>query len=143
MKIESRHLKLQSAVQERLTNEIKYWDHRARDLRNQEKAGKPNAKVNSNEASRRADELQARLQKRMQELEDEIKISSKPPVVIGGALVIPGSWLSNSPTDTFFDQGFATPAEKAAIEKSGMDAVMMIEAQLNNATRDRSKTDGR
>jgi len=74
-----------------LTNEIRYWDHRARDLRMQEESGRPNAKLNSNEARKRADELQTRMQKRMQELDEESKISSKPPVVIGGVLVIPAN----------------------------------------------------
>ena len=83
--------KTKNAVQERLTNEIRYWDHRARDLRMQEESGRPNAKLNSNEARKRADELQTRMQKRMQELDEESKISSKPPVVIGGVLVIPAN----------------------------------------------------
>ena len=65
--------KTKTAVHERLTNEIRFWDHRARDLRHQEEAGRPNAKLNSNEARKRADELQARLQKRNQELEEELK----------------------------------------------------------------------
>jgi hypothetical protein len=43
--------------------EISYWDHRVEDLKHQEQAGKPNARLNSNEARKRADTLQARLQK--------------------------------------------------------------------------------
>ena len=131
--------KTKTAVHERLTNEISFWDHRARDLRHQEEAGKPNAKLNSNEARRRADELQGRLQKRNQELEEELKISSKPPVVIGGALVIPASWLTTNEGEDYKDQGFATPAEKAAVEKAAMDAVFLVEKDLNNPAKDRSK----
>ena len=128
-----------AAVHERLTNEIRYWDHRARDLRIQEEAGKPNAKLNSNEARRRADELQGRLQKRLQELDEESKISSKPPVVIGGVLVVPANMLSGSHIEDYKSQGFASPEEKAAVEKAGMDAVFMVEKELNNNARDRSK----
>lgn len=131
--------KTKTAVHERLTNEIRFWDHRARDLRHQEEAGRPNAKLNSNEARKRADDLQARLQKRNHELEEELKISSKPPVVIGGALVIPGSWLHITPKEDYKEQGFASPAEKAAIEKAAMDAVFMVEQELNNPARDKSK----
>jgi hypothetical protein len=131
--------KTKSAVHERLTNEIRFWDHRARDLRHQEEAGRPNAKLNSNEARKRADELQARLQKRNQELEEELKISSKPPVVIGGALIIPASWLQSTPKEDYKEQGFASPAEKAAVEKAAMDAVFMVEKELNNPARDKSK----
>jgi hypothetical protein len=52
-------------------------------------AGKANAKINSGKARQRADELQARLQRRMVELELERQISPLPPVAIGGSLVIP------------------------------------------------------
>ena len=56
--------KTEAAVKDRLTKEITYWDHRAEQLKLQEQAGKPNARLNSGEARKRADELQARLQKR-------------------------------------------------------------------------------
>ena len=131
--------KTKTAVQERLTNEIRYWDHRARDLRKQEEAGKPNAKLNSNEARKRADELQTRMQKRMQELDEESKISSKPPVVIGGVLVIPASMLNAQVKEDCKSQGFASPEEKAAVEKAGMQAVFAVEKELSNAAKDRSK----
>ena len=57
--------KARAAVKDRLTKEITYWDHRAEELKLQEQAGKPNARLNSQEARRRADDLQARLEKRM------------------------------------------------------------------------------
>jgi ABC-type phosphate transport system auxiliary subunit len=60
--------KTQAAVKDRLTKEISYWDHRAEELKLQEQAGKPNAKLNSGEARRRADNLQARLDRRLKEL---------------------------------------------------------------------------
>jgi hypothetical protein len=50
--------KARAAIKDRLTKEIGYWDHRAQDLKFQEQAGKPNARLNSQEASRRADDLQ-------------------------------------------------------------------------------------
>ena len=60
--------KTEAAVKDRLTKEISYWDHRAEILKLQEQAGHPNARLNSNEARRRADNLQARLEKRIEEL---------------------------------------------------------------------------
>ena len=78
-----------AAVKERLTKEIHYWDQRVEDLKLQEAAGKPNAKINSAKARARADELEARLQKRLTELEQERRLSPLPPVVIGGALIVP------------------------------------------------------
>lgn len=55
----------------------------------QEQAGKVGARLNSGEARRRADNLRARLQKRLEELRLEAQISPLPPVVLGGLLVIP------------------------------------------------------
>ena len=81
--------KTKAAVKERLTKEINYWDHRAEQLKLQEQAGKQGARLNSIEARKRADTLQARLEKRMGELDLEAQISPLPPVVIGGVLVVP------------------------------------------------------
>ena len=44
--------KTEAAVKDRLTKEIAYWDHRASQLRDQELAGRPGAKLNSGEARR-------------------------------------------------------------------------------------------
>jgi len=87
-------LKTRAAVKERLTKEINHWDHRSQELRLQEQAGKKNAKINSNEAQRRADDLQARLRKRMDELDVQEKISAKSPVVLGGLVIIPSGLLN-------------------------------------------------
>jgi hypothetical protein len=81
--------KTEAAVKDRLTKEITYWDHRAEQLKLQEQAGRPNARLNSGEARKRADNLQARLQKRLEELKLEAQISPLPPVVLGGLLVVP------------------------------------------------------
>jgi hypothetical protein len=105
----------------------------------QEESGRPNAKLNSNEARKRADELQTRMQKRIQELDEECKISSKPPVVIGGVLVIPASMLHAQVKEDYKSQGYASPEEKAAVEKAGMQAVFAVEMELSNVAKDRSK----
>lgn len=86
--------KTEAAVKERLTKEISYWDHRSEDLKLQEQAGKPNARLNSDEARKRADTLEARLEKRMQELKLEAQISPLPPVIIGGLLVVPAGLIA-------------------------------------------------
>ncbi|EQD50092.1 helicase domain-containing protein, partial [mine drainage metagenome] len=86
--------KTEAAVKDRLTKEITYWDHRAEQLKLQEQAGKPNARLNSGEARKRADLLQGRLQKRLEELKLEAQISPLPPVVLGGMLVVPAGLLA-------------------------------------------------
>ncbi|HZP09754.1 DUF3883 domain-containing protein, partial [Methyloceanibacter sp.] len=81
--------KTEAAVKDRLTKEINYWDFRAEQLKEQERAGKANARLNSGEARKRADELQARLQRRMDEIKRERQLAPLPPVVLGGLLVAP------------------------------------------------------
>jgi superfamily II DNA or RNA helicase len=81
--------KTEAAVKDRLTKEINYWDFRAEQLKEQERAGKANARLNSGEARKRADELQARLQRRMEEIRRERQLAPLPPVVLGGLLVAP------------------------------------------------------
>jgi hypothetical protein len=95
-------------VKDRLTKEITYWDHRAEQLKLQEQAGKAGARLNSQEARRRADDLQARLQRRLAELDREAQVSALPPVVLGGLVVVPlglvaamtGSTLAMLPSST-------------------------------------------
>jgi SNF2 family DNA or RNA helicase len=81
--------KTEAAVKDRLTKEITYWDHRAEQLKLQEQAGKTGDRLNSGEARKRADLLQGRLQKRLEDLKLEAQISPLPPVVLGGLLVVP------------------------------------------------------
>jgi hypothetical protein len=73
-----------AAVKDRLTKEITHWDHRAEELKAQESAARQ-PRMNWQRARQRADDLQARLQRRMTELEQERHLSPLPPVVIGPA----------------------------------------------------------
>lgn len=126
--------KITKAVKERLTAEIQYWDFRAADLKQKEAAGKPNARLNSQMAARRAEDLAARMQKRLAELDNERMISPAPPVVTGGALVIPRGLLRRlmgaPATDSFGG------TDKKAVEMAAMNAVMEIERQLGYQPRD-------
>jgi len=85
--------KTRVAVQQRLTREITYWDHRAQELLAREQAGRT-PKLNSTMARQRADDLEGRLQRRMELLERERQISPVPPVAIGGAIVVPQGLLN-------------------------------------------------
>jgi len=125
-----------AAVKDRLTKEVIYWDHRANQLKDQELAGKVNAKINSGKARQRADELQARLQRRMAELELERQISPLPPVAIGGSIVVPIGLLRKllPPSDV---PGYAVSAEaRKRMELLAMQMVMEAEKQLGNQPRD-------
>jgi len=119
-----------AAVKDRLTKEISYWDHRAQDLKAQEHAGKVNARLNSEMAQRRADELAARLERRVAELDQERRISPQPPIVIGAALIVPAGLINKlrgeEPTSS--PQLFAH--EKKAVEEAAMKSVMDEERRL-------------
>lgn len=130
--------KTAKAVKERLTAEIRYWDFRAGELKTKEMAGKVNAKLNSQMATRRAEELAARMQKRLAELETEKRIFATPPVIVGGALVIPRGLLNKlmGRSDAFTADAVA----RREVELAAMKAVMDIEALLGYIPVDVSST---
>lgn len=120
--------KTRAAVQDRLTKEIAYWDHRAEELKLQEQAGKAGARLNSQEARRRADDLQARLAKRLADLDREAQVSALPPVVIGGLVVVPMGLIAAM-------TGRALPASTRSADTQAAAAraraiVMEVERQL-------------
>ena len=118
----------EDAVKDRLRKEINYWDHRAEELKLQEQAGKVNARLNSAEARKRADLLQGRLQKRLEELRLEAQIAPMPPVIQGGFLVVPIGLIQAM-------QGAPAPASNAEVDKQAVAAraranVMEVERRL-------------
>ncbi len=123
--------KTEAAVQERLTKEINYWDLRAAELRAQEHAGKVNARLNSKLAQERADKLAERLHQRKAQLAQERQISATPPIVVGGALILPAGMLGIIQFGPWID--------KMLVEKIAMRAVTEAEIALGNDPRDVSK----
>ncbi|MBI4728347.1 MAG: DUF3883 domain-containing protein [Acidobacteria bacterium] len=127
--------KTRAAVMDRLTKEITYWDHRAEQLKLQEQAGRAGARLNSQEARRRADEMQARLERRLAELDREAQISALPPVVLGGLLVVPiglvAAMTGRAPA------GPASPTDTQASAARAREIVMEIERGLGFEPTDR------
>ncbi len=124
-----------AAVKDRLTKEISYWDHRAQELKAQEKAGKVNARLNSEMAQRRADELEARLQRRLEELEKEGLLSPLPPLVLGAALILPAGLLARLQGQPVLEPNLFAK-QKQAVEAAAMQAVMEKERSLGFLPRD-------
>ena len=127
--------KTEAAVKDRLTKEISYWDHRAEELKLQEAAGKANARINANEARKRADLLQTRLQKRLEDLKREAQLTPLPPVVLGGVLVVPMGLIRAM-------TGHSAPAPAAPTDTQASAAraraiIMATERQLGFEPRDR------
>ena len=110
----------------RLPAELKQWL--------QEQAGKANARLNSGEARKRADMLQGRLQKRLEELKLEAQLSPLPPVVLGGLLVVPVGLLTEM---SGREAGSATPSDTQASAVRARALVMEIERGLGFEPTDR------
>ncbi len=117
--------KLEQAVRERLSSEINYWDNQARELRDKDK-------INSDRATQRADDLENRLNQRLDEIALQRKISVASPVVVGGALIVPRGYF-----DSTAKENFSADAEaRSRVEKIAMEAVMNIERKLGNSPND-------
>ena len=117
--------KISKAVKERLTSEIQYWDCRAAELKQKEASGKSNQSVNVQNAARRAEDLEARMDKRLSEINQAKMISALPPVVISGALVIPRGLLCKILEKT--EDNLFAKNDRRKIELVAMKAVMDAE----------------
>ena len=121
--------KTEAAVKDRLTKEITYWDHRAEELKMQEQAGRPNAQLNSGEARKRADLLQGRLQKRLEELGLEAQLSPLPPVILGRAAGC-AHWSHPLYDRTGGTRETSTPVDTQASAARARAVIMEIERRL-------------
>ena len=132
--------KVEQEVRSRLKKEINYWDARAFELKEEERAGKK-TRLNWQNAQRRAEDLAERLKRRMELLEQERFISALPPLVRGGMVVIPhGLLVSLSPEPELAGAGVGgfseDPVARRKIELAAMAAVMEAETSLGNTPTD-------
>jgi superfamily II DNA or RNA helicase len=114
------------AVEERLDSEIRYWDARAAELKQQELQGKK-PRLNSGRARQRADELEARKTRRLRELDIEADLMNHAPTIVGAALIIPQGLLDRlggAPV-TVIDQAVIQETDRIAVA-----AVMAAERSL-------------
>jgi hypothetical protein len=125
------------AVHRRLTQEIQHWDHRAHELKQQQLAGRQ-PRMNPDRARHRADELQARLKRRMTELDQERQLSPLPPVIVGGALVIPRGLLDRlRGVRQAEPELFAMNRER--VERIAVDAVLAAETSLGRNPKEQQR----
>ena len=132
--------KVEHEVSLRLNKEINYWDARAVELKEQERAGKK-TRLNWENAERRATDLAERRKRRMELLEQEKFISSLPPRVRGGMIVVPRGLLKaradSQDGDPPKPPGFSQdPDARRQIELAAMSAVMAAELELGNTPND-------
>ena len=133
--------KVETEVTSRLKREINFWDHRAEELKIQERAGR-NTKLSSSNAATRAQELEERLQRRLKELEREREISALPPQIRGGAIIIPKGLLKKLNGENGISSDVLTFEEREKIEKAAMQAVISIEKSIGRMPTDVSKQRG-
>ncbi len=115
------------AIHERLTKEIAFWTDRWIRLREDLEAGK-DVRLNLENARRTVTDLEGRLEHRKKELQSMRHVVNGTPVVLGGALVIPGGLMrkvrgEENPASTFS----CDPGARSRIENLAMAAVRRAE----------------
>lgn len=129
---EARIAKTMQAVRERLVRQIQFWDRRAQELREEERAGKQ-PRMNAERAENRAKDLQERLERRLRELEAERQVEARSPVLVAGALIIPQGLLAR------LGAAAGPPAharETMRVEALAMQAVLDRERAMGFEPRD-------
>ena len=120
-----------AAVHDRLTREIAFLDDRLTKTLEDLSAGKQ-VRLNADNLRQRLDDLRTRLENRKKELERMRNVLSSPPVVVGGALVIPAGLLKENPTEDFSVDADA----RRRIERLAMQAVIEAERAMGYETKD-------
>lgn len=124
-----------SAVKERLVKEINYWTRRYQELKLETEAGKQ-PMVQPENAKRKAEELTARLESRIKELQTKMNVQSSPPKVVSCALIVPQGLLENLKDDSS-KASFTVDAEaRKRVELIAMKAVMDAEKELGHSVKD-------
>lgn len=120
--------KTERLVRDRLTREINYWDQRAFELAERERAGKK-TRLPASQMRERAEALARRLDRRLADLDKERDISVRPPRVTGACLILTQGWL-DAQTDP---EGAELRAkETTRIERLAVDAVLRVEHALRH-----------
>jgi hypothetical protein len=91
--------------------------------------------MNSGKARQRADELEGRLKRRLEELEAERQLAPLPPVIAGGALVVPAGLLASLngvPTHQIVDYA----AERSVTERAAVEAILAVECHLGRTPKE-------
>jgi SNF2 family DNA or RNA helicase len=119
-----------AAVNDRLLNEISFWQDRWIKLSDDLAAGK-GVRLNVDNVARTIKDLEGRLENRKRELQAMRHVVNGTPVVLGGALVVPAGLLAKKrgeePTDPVVAAFAADAAARARIEKAAMNAVRAAE----------------
>lgn len=119
-----------AAVHERLSKEIAFWTDRWVRIKEDLDAGK-DVRLNLENARRTVNDLEGRLENRRKELQAMRHVVNGTPVVLGGALVLPGGLVArrrgDEPLDPVAAMFAADAAARKRIENLAMAAVRKTE----------------
>jgi superfamily II DNA or RNA helicase len=131
-----------TAVHERLTKEIGFWQDRWMKLREDQSSGR-DVRLNLENVRRSINDLEGRLGTRKRELEAMRHVMNGTPVVLGGAMVLPAGLLrqreAGEPAVAANNSYSADAEARARIERIAMDAVQRAEESRNCRVVDVSK----
>lgn len=132
--------KISHEVDSRLRAEIAYWDKKAGDYATQIRQGnvQQSTKNNLEYAKDKANELDGRRMRRLEELQQEKIITSLPPVIRSMAFVIPSHLLQSNGFEVG-ETKLAYGMDRKTIELKAMQAVISIEKKLGFVPRDVSE----
>ncbi|MEU8402699.1 helicase-related protein [Nonomuraea sp. NPDC048892] len=119
-------------VRQRLTSAISYWDRRAAELREDERAGKQK-KFSASQLQARADNLTRRLNVRMAALDREASINPRTPRITGACLVVPNGWFT-AQEDREAATAYARETER--VERAAVEATLAVERALGHKPRE-------
>ena len=129
------------AIEERLNEASNYWYQRANELAEQAAADPEQQRLNVQGFRTRAQELEGRRDRRLAEIDQELRLSAVPPRLLGAAVIVPQAVLEvlqgRSPAEIA-----ACGVERRRIEAAAMAAVMRIERDEGFEPRDVSATRG-
>jgi hypothetical protein len=114
-------------VRQRLLGEINYWDMRHAELLEAEAAGRQ-LRMRPQTAYDRARDLERRLENRLAYLALDEELIARPPVVSGGALIVPQGLLDTLLGPTPDPSRIAR--DTALAERRAVDAVLAAERRL-------------
>ncbi len=132
--------KVEAEVKARLMKEVRFWDARAEELRVKERAGKK-TKLPAQVAEERANRLGNRLKSRMIQLQAERTLFPEPPLLKGGALIVPRGLLQKLGVQSA-GLPVETDADRALTERLAMEAVLASERAMGREPSDRSAERG-
>ncbi len=116
-----------TAVHDRLSKEIAFWSDRWLKLKDDQEAGK-DVRLNVENVRRTLTDLEGRLANRKKELQSMRHVVNGTPIVLGGALIVPGGLIRKVRGDEqTLPHISADPIARSRIERIAMDAVRHVE----------------